>query len=123
MEDAVATSLLTQLINDFKGDALSTVASTIGETPARTESALGSVLPALIGGLAIKASTTGQAAGLLDLIRRNGLDSGTFADAVSAFKAPGGATGLVNMGRPLMESLFGGRTESIADWVTSRSGT
>jgi outer membrane protein OmpA-like peptidoglycan-associated protein len=122
MEDTVATSLFTQLINEFKGDTLNTVASTIGETPARTESALGSVLPALIGGLASKTATTGQATALLDIMRRNDLDTGTFADAASAFKAPGGITGLATMGRSFMESLFGGRSGAIADWVSSRSG-
>jgi outer membrane protein OmpA-like peptidoglycan-associated protein len=109
-------------MNDFKGDALGTVASAIGETPARTESALGFALPALITGLASNAPTTSQAAGLLDVIRRNNLDLSTFADTVSALKAPGGVTGLIDTGRPLMQSLFGGRTGSIADWMTSRSG-
>jgi outer membrane protein OmpA-like peptidoglycan-associated protein len=118
----VATSLLSQLINEFKGDTLGIVASTIGDTPARTDHALGSVLPALIGGLASKASTPGQASNVLELMMRHDLDSGTFADAATAFKAPGGITGLMNKGRSLMESLFGGRGESVADWVTSRSG-
>ena len=72
----MATSLFTHLINEFKGDTLSAAASAIGETPARTETALGSVLPALISGLASKASTSGQATDLLDVIRSNDLDSG-----------------------------------------------
>lgn len=118
----MATSLFTQLINDFKGDTLSTAASAIGETPARTENALGSVLPALISGLASKASTSGQASDLLDVIRSNDLDSGGLADAATALKDPGGIKGLGNTGRFLTESLFGGRAGSLADWVASRSG-
>ena len=118
----MATSLLTQLIGNFKGDALDTVASVIGETPARTEDALGGVLPALISGLASKASTPGQATDLLDIIRNNDLDSERLADAASALKEPGGITGLGNTGRFLMESIFGGRAGSLADWVGSRSG-
>jgi outer membrane protein OmpA-like peptidoglycan-associated protein len=118
----VATSLFTQLINDFKGDTLSSVASVIGETPARTESALGSVIPALISGLASKASTSGQATDLLDIIRSNGLDSANVADAATAFKGPGGITGLGDTGRFLMESLFGGGAASLANWTATRSG-
>ncbi len=118
----MATSLITQLINDFKGDTLSTAASAIGETPARTENALGSVLPALISGLANKASTSGQATDLLDIIRSNDLDSGRLADAATALKDPGRITGLGNTGRFLMESIFGGRAGSLADWAASRSG-
>jgi OOP family OmpA-OmpF porin len=119
----MATSLCTQLISTFKGDALSTMASVIGETPARTENALeDGVLPALISGLASKASTSGQATDLLDIIRGNDLDSGRLADAAIALKEPGGITGLGNTGRFLMESLFGERAGSLADWVASRSG-
>jgi len=118
----VATSLFTQLINEFKGDTLSSVASVIGETPARTESALVSVVPALISGLASKASTSGQATDLLDIIRSNGLDSPNVADAATSLKGPGGITGLGDTGRFLMESLFGGGAASLANWTASRSG-
>ena len=118
----MATSLFTDLISNFKGDALSTMASAIGETPTRTENALGGVLPALIAGLASKASTSGQASDLLNVIRDNNLDSGRLADVTRAVKEPGGMTGLGNTGRILMESIFGGRAGSLADWVASRSG-
>jgi outer membrane protein OmpA-like peptidoglycan-associated protein len=118
----MAISLLNQLMNDLKGDSLGNIASALGETPARTESALGAALPALISGLAGKASTTSQATSLLDTIKRNNLDSGIFGDPASALSAPGGITGLINMGRPLLDSVFGGRTGSVAEWMTSRSG-
>ena len=118
----MATSLFTQLINEFKGDTLSSVASVIGETPARTESALGSVIPALISGLASKATTSGQATDLLDIIRSNGLDSANVADVATSLKGPGGITGLGDTGRFLMESLFGGGAASLANWTASRSG-
>jgi outer membrane protein OmpA-like peptidoglycan-associated protein len=118
----VATSLFTQLINEFKGDTLGSVASVIGDTPARTESALGSVIPALISGLASKATTSGQATDLLDIIRSNGLDSANVTDAATALKGPGGITGLGDTGRFLMESLFGGGAASVANWTASRSG-
>lgn len=86
----MASNLLTQLMNDFRGDALNGVASALGESSARTQSALDGVLPALIGGLALKAATTDQAGHLLDVIKRSKLDTDTFTDASSALKAPGG---------------------------------
>jgi OmpA-OmpF porin, OOP family len=118
----VATSLISQLMNEFQGDTLHTVASTIGESSARTQSALGGVLPALMGGIDNNASTVDQAAGLLDLIKRNNLDFGTFGDASSAIRAPGGINGLINAGRPLLDSLFGRRAGAVTDWVASLSG-
>jgi OmpA-OmpF porin, OOP family len=116
----VTANLLTQLKNDFGGDALDRVASGLGESPVRTQDALGAVLPALLGGLAIKAATTDRASNLLDLIRTNRLDA--VADASSAFKTPGAFGTLVNMGRPLMDSIFGGRSPALSDWAVSHSG-
>jgi len=118
----VATSLVSQLMNEFRGDTLNAVASTLGESAVRTQSALGGALPALMGGIDNKASTVDAAAGLLDLMKRNNLDSATFADVSSAIKAPGGINGLINLGRPLLDTLFGGRTGSVTDWVSSLSG-
>jgi len=118
----VTSNLMTELMNDFRGDSLSSVASAVGQNPATTQSAIAAALPALIGGLANKASTPDQASGLLDLITRNKLDSDTFASASSAVKAPGGINSLINVGRPLLDSIFGSRSGAIIDWVASRSG-
>jgi len=109
-------------LNDFRGDSLGNIASGLGESPARTQSALGAVIPALIGGLAMKAATTDQASNLLDLIKRNKLDSDTFADTTGAFKTPGAFSSLVNMGRPLMDSIFGARSSALADYAAAHSG-
>jgi len=113
---------MTELMNDFRGDSLSSIASAVGQNPATTQSAIAAALPALIGGLAYKASTTDQASNLLDVITRNKLDSDTFASPSSAVRAPGGINSLMNVGRPLLDSIFGNRSGAITDWVASRSG-
>ena len=118
----MTTNLLTQLMDEFRGDATSGVASALGESPARTQMALGAVVAALIGGLAKKASTTDQAGNVLDLIKRNKLDSGAFTDVASAFKAPGGINSLIDAGRPLLDSVLGGRSAAVTDLVASHSG-
>jgi outer membrane protein OmpA-like peptidoglycan-associated protein len=118
----VTSNIMTELMNDFRGDSLSSIASAVGESPATTQSAFAAALPALIGGLANKASTTDQASNLLDLITRNKLDSDTFASPSSAVTAPGGINSLMNVGRPLLDSVFGNRSGAISDWVASRSG-
>jgi OmpA-OmpF porin, OOP family len=118
----VTSNLMTELMNDFRGDSLSSIASAVGQNPATTQSAIAAALPALIGGLAYKASTTDQASNLLDVITRNKLDSDTFASPSSAVRAPGGINSLMNVGRPLLDSIFGNRSGTITDWVASRSG-
>src|SRR5262245_1216476 len=118
----MATNLIAQMMNEFRGDTLSSVASAIGETPDRTQTALGGVIPALIGGLANNISSTDQANSLLNVIKGNRLDTGPAADIASAVRAPGGVNSLMSTGRGLLDSLFGGRVGGITDWVTSLSG-
>jgi len=101
----VTSNLMTELMNDFRGDSLSSIASAVGQNPATTQSAIAAALPALIGGLAYKASTADQASNLLEVITRNKLDSDTFASPSSAVKAPGGLNSLMNVGRPLLDSI------------------
>jgi outer membrane protein OmpA-like peptidoglycan-associated protein len=118
----MATNLIAQMMNEFRGDTLNGVASALGETPAKTQSALGGVVPALIGGLAGSVTSPDQANSLLNVIKTNKLDSGPFTDISGAVRAPGGINSLMTMGRPLMDSLFGGRSGGITDWVSSLSG-
>ena len=118
----MATNLIAQLMNDLRGDTLGRVASSLGESPAKTETALGAVLPALIGGLASKASTTAGASDFLDLIRRNKLDPRHFVEPAGAISATDGVTSLINAGRPLLDFALGGRTNSVTDWISSFAG-
>ncbi|HEY1303214.1 MAG TPA: OmpA family protein [Vicinamibacterales bacterium] len=118
----MATNLIAQMMNEFRGDTLSSVASAIGETPDRTQTALGGVLPALIGGLANNTTSSDQANSLLNVIKGNRLDTGPAADIASAVRAPGGVNSLIGTGRGLLDSLLGGRVGGITDWVSSLSG-
>jgi len=119
---AMATNLIAQVMNEFRGDTLNSIASAMGETPDRTQTALGGAIPALIGGLASSATTSDQANSLLNVIKGNRLDTGPFADVSSAVRAPGGLSSLMSMGKPLLDSLFGGRVGGITEWVSSYSG-
>ena len=118
----MATNLMAELTDVFQGDVLSRIASTIGESPARTQAAVGSVLPAMIGGLANKVSTAERAGRLLDLIRRHGLDSDAFTDPVRALTAPDGPNTMINAGGPLIDSIFGARSTTMSDRVASLAG-
>ncbi len=48
----MTSNLMTELMNDFRGDSLSSIASAVGQNPATTQSAIAAALPALLGGLA-----------------------------------------------------------------------
>ena len=116
------SNMINQLTNDFRACPLTSMASAIGENATRTQTALGAVLPALLGGLAKKATTPQGANEILDIIRKNNLDSSTYADISGAIGAPDGVTKLINTGRPLLELALGDRSNSVTDWLSSFAG-
>jgi OmpA-OmpF porin, OOP family len=118
----VTTDPVAQLMFDLRGDTLDRVASALGESPARIETALGAVLPAILSGLARRAATIAGASVLLDLIRLNQLDSARYRDAPSAIAAHDGVINLINAGRPALDAALGGRTGSVVDWISSYAG-
>jgi len=114
-------NLIASLMNDFTGETLTRVASTFGETPAKTATALESVVPAIVGGLANTASTTLGASGLFEMFRRNRFDSNP-PDITSALASPASLANLTSAGRTMLESVLGARTNAITNWISSSAG-
>ena len=117
----MATSLVAQLMSGFDAGAIDGVAAVLGESPARIETALGGVVPALLAGMMNSVTTPAQAEMLLGIIRRHKFGDGSDG-IVGAMTMPGGISGLITSGRPLLESLLRGRTSTVGDWVTGLSG-
>src|SRR5262249_40402270 len=88
----------------------------------KTKSALGGALPALLDGVTAKAETTDGANTVLDMIKKNHLETGEYANAASAVAAPDGISHLVDAGRPILGSLFGQKSDSVIDSVASLGG-
>jgi hypothetical protein len=105
MVSKMAPDLLQQIKDEFSGDTVNRIASAIGVSPAKAQSALGSLVPAVLGGLASRASTTDGANDVIDVIRRNNLASLN----VSEITRPEGLNNLVNTGRSLVDFALGGR--------------
>ena len=122
MASPMAPNFLNQLTTEFGGDTLTSIASAIGESPAKTRTALSSVLPAVLSGLANKASTTEGATELLDVMKRNNLDTSQYANVAGAIGAPNAAANLIGTGSSLLNTVFGGRTKAITDWVATQAG-
>ena len=116
------SNLINQLTNDFRACPLTRMASAIGENATRTQTALRAVLPALLGGLAKKATTPQGANEILDIIQKNNFDSSTYANISGAIGTPDGVTKLINTGRPLVELALGDRSNCVTDWLSSFVG-
>lgn len=122
MESRTAPNLLQQLSEEFHGDTLSRIATAIGETPAKTANALRAALPALLAGIAGKASSTAGAGELLDTIHTNKLDTTQYASAASSLAAPDGINTLTSTGQTLGSTVLGSRAGAVTDWLATQAG-
>jgi len=115
-------NLLNLANNAFSGDVVNRIAGALEENSASIQSALGGIIPAVIGGLASKASTAQGTSDLVNLIRNNGLEAGQFDNAAAAGSEGAGIAQMVEMGGTLLSSILGSRAGGVIDWVTSLSG-
>jgi outer membrane protein OmpA-like peptidoglycan-associated protein len=109
-------------MNDLRGETLGRVASAVGATPAKTEMALGAAIPAIVGALASKGSTSAGAGELFDVIRLANLNESQFADPARALGAANGVTSLMNAGRSALDGMLGSRMSSVTDWLSNIAG-
>ena len=115
MASKMAPDLLKQLTSEFSGDTLNRLASAVGISPAKATSALESLVPTVLSGVAAKAATTDGANDVIDVIRKNNLTSVNLSDA-------GGSEGVARLagtGRSLLDFVLGARVESVTDWISS----
>lgn len=118
MASKMAPDLLNQITSGLGGETINQLAGVIGETPGKTETALDSLVPAVLGGLATKAATTEGANEIIDVIRKNNLTSLSLPDLAN----PDLVSKMTNTGSSLSRSLFGDRLSSITEWVGSNAG-
>jgi hypothetical protein len=111
----MALDLVNQLTNEFRGGILDQIASVMGESPEKTQTALGSLVPAFLSALARKAITPEGANDVLDQIRRHNLTLVSPEDVSrGSFIAA-----LTHTGPPLLDTLFGSRADAVVDWISS----
>jgi outer membrane protein OmpA-like peptidoglycan-associated protein len=118
MATKMAPDLLNQIINEFQGDTLSRIAAVVGAEPGKTRTALTSLVPGFLGGLANRASTTGGANEVIDLIRKSNLTS----ISVDDLTRPENITSATNIGRSALDLGFGDKLGSVTDWIASYAG-
>ncbi len=113
---------LLELIKDQVSDQLAKQASSfLDESESTVSTALGSIMPTLLGSVIQKSSTTTGAQGIMDLIGKLDLDS--LGDITGLFG--GGASkvnGLLNSGGGIVESLMGSKSNGVIDLISSLSG-
>lgn len=102
--------------------AVEKISGFLGESPQKTTTALGGAMPAILGGLMQKASTTQGATDLLGLIKNQGHD-GSLLDNLSGLLGGGSqSSDLVSMGGGLLSSIFGDKVGGLVSLISNISG-
>jgi len=117
-------NLLTLAQEALGGDFAKLAGQFLGESQGATQTALSSLLPAVIGGIAQKGATPQGASGLMSLINGANLDVSSLGNIAGLFG--GGASGvnaLLKMGTSsLVPALFGDKAGALVNALSSGSG-
>ena len=117
---------LLDLFKDAVGDQIAKQASGfLGESTENTTSALGAILPSLMGGLMKKGAEDGGAASILDFMNTNKVDGSILDNLGGLFGGGKSTNGLLEAGSGILDFVFGKNSSmlgNILDLVVGRSG-
>ena len=114
---------LLELINEnITGDVVSKLAGFLGESPKNTSSALASAIPSILAGLVNKSADSQGASTILSLLSQGSHDGGILNNLVAAFSGGEGTSKLLATGATLLNSIFGHKTDGVANLIANASG-
>lgn len=117
----MSVNLLDMAKDQISGNLLGHAAKFLGESESNTSSALGSILPSLLGTLVDKGSSESGASGIMDMLKDS--DSGLLDNIGGIFgKGSGAVNGLLNGGSGILSMLLGNKVGGIVDLIASVSG-
>ena len=119
------TTNLLSLAQQALGSDFSKVAgSFLGESPDATQSAVSSLLPAVLGGIARKGATTDGATSLMSLINGANFDVSQLSNVAGLFGGGGSAiNGLMKVGAgSFVPALFGDKSGALVSALSSAAG-
>src|SRR5579863_7554071 len=102
-------------------EAVNKLSNTLGESPVNAYRALEAGVPAILAGMAAKANSGGGLSGLLSIFDSGKVDSKILRDFGPMLNGSRAAE-MMDFGRGVVEKVFGDKTESVADAISSQSG-
>lgn len=104
----MSVNLLDMLTSSVGGPLVAQASKFLGESESGTRSAVGSLLPALLGGMSQKAATPSGAADLFKLVTGPNIDTGLLGNLAGMLTGGSNTSSLLSLGSSLASSLFGG---------------
>jgi outer membrane protein OmpA-like peptidoglycan-associated protein len=117
----MSINLLDLVKDQVTGQLAKQASSFLGESESSVTSALGGIMPALLGSVVQKSATPSGSQGIMDVISK--LDLGSLSNIAGLFG--GGApkvNGLLNSGGGIVDMLLGNKTGGVIDIISSLSG-
>lgn len=114
--------LLGLVKEQFTSSIVSKISSFLGESTENTNAALGSALPAILGGVMQKASTVQGASDLLSTIRTGGYDGGVLDNLGGLLGDVKSTSTLASLGSSFLGSLFGDKLGDLTGLISNVSG-
>lgn len=116
-------NLLDLLKSQLGSSAINYLSSFLGESEGRTQSAVNSTLATLLSGFLSNGGTTSGAANLLSLFNSKQQSSTSAGELVSMLGSGESSVGsLIQLGKPILDTLFGSKLGGIVDLLGSSSG-
>ena len=95
----------------------------LGESDSGIQSAVGSMVPALLGGMMSKAATPQGAGDLFKMVQGLNIDTGSLGNIAGLIGGAGGASALQSVGTTLLSGLLGGdKANGLASALSSVAG-
>lgn len=119
----MSINLLDLAKNYITPDILQGASKFLGESPAGTTSAIGAILPSLLGGLSSKAATTDGASSIMNMLTQGGHDGSALSSVAGLFSGnSNNHAESLNAGSGIIKSLLGDKASSIIDTISNFSG-
>ncbi len=115
-------NLLDLLKDQIGSTVVNKAAEYLGESTSSTQSALGSIMPAVLGGVINQASTTDGVKGLMGLFSKGSEHTDLLGNLGNMLGQTGGFDKILNMGGPIIKMLFGNKTEGVFDMISNAAG-
>src|SRR5262245_7101860 len=113
----MVANVLDGLLNSIGRELTGAGSRVLGEPSSMVQSALGSIIPTMLAGLAQKASAPSGASELFRTVTGPGVDTGLLSNFGNV-----NSDSLISTGRTLLAGLFGNKTGAIDEAIANSSG-
>jgi hypothetical protein len=115
-------NILSLIQGQLSPQTIGQISNTVGESPGKTESALGTAFPALLGSLMGKATASpGGATELYNTIKQGSQGAG-WSDSIGSMISGTSAPPVGGQSQSLLNSLLGSKLGPVADFIAGHSG-